>query len=163
MRLSLIILTWLSICSPGAFFVVAQNADEAAIKDVFVMFTKSWDEPGMPAFEDLFTDDADFVVITGRRLKGRNDIVTYHRDLLRTRYKGSRSLPMEVESVRFLAPDIAVAHVTSGARYLEDGAEVTRTGRATATLVRKTGTWRITAFHNTLTGGPGALLPKPPD
>lgn len=121
MRLSLIILTCLSICSPGAFFVVAQNADEAAIKELFVMFTKSWDEPGMPGFEDLFTDDADFVVITGRRLKGRTDIATYHRALLRTRYQGSRSLPMEAESVRFLASDIAVAHVTSGARYLQDG------------------------------------------
>lgn len=91
---------------------------------------------------------------------GRDDIVTYHRALLNARYEGSQSLPMKVESVRFLSPDIAVAHVTSGARYMEDGQEFTRTGRATAILVRKDGTWRLTAFQNTLTGGPGAVVPR---
>jgi hypothetical protein len=62
---------------------------------VFVMFTKSWDEPGMPGFEDLFTDDADFVVITGRRLKGRNDIVTSRITVICFRHatKGARAFP----------------------------------------------------------------------
>jgi len=134
------------------------ETDEAEIREIFASFTKSWDQPGMPGFEALFTEDADFVVITGKRLKGRTEIVRYHRELLQSAYAGSRSLPMSA-TVRFLTPDVAIAHVTSGARYTRDGSEHVRTGLATATLVKREGKWLITAFHNTLTSGPGALSP----
>jgi uncharacterized protein (TIGR02246 family) len=134
------------------------GTDEAAVRAVFTSFTRSWNHPGMPGFEELFTEDADFVVITGRWLKGRPEIVRYHRELLQSVYAGSRSLPPST-TVRFLMPDIAIAHVASGARYTRDGAEHVRTGLATATLVKREGRWLITAFHNTLTSGPGALSP----
>lgn len=132
--------------------------DEAAIREVFAAFTRSWNQPGMPGFEALFTEDADFVVITGRWLKGRDEIVRYHRELLRSVYAGSHSLPPSA-TVRFLTPDIAITHVATGARYTRDGAEHVRTGLATATLVKRDGTWLITAFHNTLTSGPGVISP----
>jgi uncharacterized protein (TIGR02246 family) len=134
------------------------GTDEAAIRGIFTSFTKSWDQPGMPGFEALFTEDADFVVITGRWLKGRAEIVRYHRELLQGVYAGSRSLPPST-TVRFLTSDIAIAHVASGAHYTRDGAEHVRTGLATATLVKRGEKWLITAFHNTLTSGPGALSP----
>lgn len=135
------------------------GADDAAIREVLASFKRIWDQPGMPGFEALFTEDADFVVITGRRLTGRSEIVQYHRELLQSTYAGSRSLPRSVVTVRFLTPDIAIAHTAGGARYTRDGTEYVRTGLATVTLVRRDGRWLITAFHNTLTGGPGALLP----
>jgi uncharacterized protein (TIGR02246 family) len=130
--------------------------DEEAIRNVFSAFRHSWDQPGMPGFETLFTEDADFVVITGRWLKGRDEIVRYHRELLRSAYAGSRSLPYSV-TVRFLTTEIAIAHVAAGARYMRDGQEQTRTGLSTATLVKRNGQWLVAAFHNTLTSGPGAL------
>jgi uncharacterized protein (TIGR02246 family) len=136
--------------------------DEAEIRNVFSSFKKSWDQPGMPGFEALFTEDADFVVVTGKWLKGRDEIVSYHRELLRGTYAGSRSLPYSV-TVRFLTREIAIAHVASGARYMRNGKEQIRTGLATAALVKRGGRWLITAFHNTLTSGPGALSPVPPN
>jgi uncharacterized protein (TIGR02246 family) len=139
----------------------AAKTDEAAIRAVFTSFTRSWDQPGLPGFEALFTEDADFVVITGRRLKGRAAIARYHRELLQGVYAGSRSLPPSA-TVRFLTPDIAIAHVASGAHYTRDGAEHVRMGLATATVVKREGRWLITAFHNTLTSGPGALSPGSP-
>jgi hypothetical protein len=48
----------------------------------------------------------------------RAAIADNHRKLLQTRYIGSKSLPMRGEAVRFLAPTIAIAHVTSGASFL---------------------------------------------
>jgi uncharacterized protein (TIGR02246 family) len=152
-------LAMLSTC--GATRAADAGTDEAAIRAVFTSFTRSWDQPGMPGFEALFTADADFVVITGRWLKGRDEIVRYHRELLQGTYAGSRSLPMSA-TVRLLTSDIAVAHVASGARYTRDGVEYLRTGLATATLVKREGRWLITAFHNTLTSGPGALSPGSP-
>jgi hypothetical protein len=46
--------------------------EEAAVRGVVSNFAESWNRPGMPGFRDLFTDDADFVVITGKWLKERN-------------------------------------------------------------------------------------------
>jgi hypothetical protein len=40
--------------------------EEAAVRGVVSNFAESWNRPGMPGFSDLFTDDADFVVITGK-------------------------------------------------------------------------------------------------
>jgi uncharacterized protein (TIGR02246 family) len=140
----------------------APAADEAAIKEIFAGFARAWEAPGMPGFEALFTQDADFVVITGKWLKGRDIIVSYHRELLKGHYAGSKQLPQEV-TVRFLTPTIAVAHLASGARFNKDGEEVTRTALATATLVKREGKWLISAFHNTLTSGPGAILPQNPN
>lgn len=137
-------------------------AEEAAIRQVFVDFRQIWDEPGMPGFEDLFTEDADFVVITGRWLKGRTEIAAYHRELLKTVYASSKSLPGTTEAIRFVRPDIAITHGEGGATFELDGKTVTRTGRSTAVMVKQDGVWRITAFHNTLTSGPGALTNRVP-
>jgi hypothetical protein len=41
------------------------SSDEQAVRDVFAAFSASWNQPGMPGFGDLFTEDADFVVISG--------------------------------------------------------------------------------------------------
>lgn len=158
MKFLIATLAGLAMLSTCATTPADAGTDEAAIRAVFTSFTSSWDQPGMPGFEALFTQDADFVVITGRWLKGRAEIVRYHRELLQSTYAGSRSLPQSA-TVRFLTPDIAIAHVANGARYTRDGAEHVRTGLATATLVKREGKWLITAFQNTLTSGPGALSP----
>src|SRR5215470_9605915 len=142
------------LCSGASLSAAGDSSDERAIKDVFAAFSASWNQPGMPGFGDLFTADADFVVITGKWMKGRDEIVSYHKDLLVKRYNGSHSF-MDSITVRFLQPNIAIAHVASGATYMADGREQRRTGLGTATMVKVNGKWLIAAFHNTLTSGPG--------
>ena len=41
------------------------------------------------AFAALFAEDGDFVVITGKYVKGRNEIVTYHARLFTDDFQGS--------------------------------------------------------------------------
>jgi uncharacterized protein (TIGR02246 family) len=142
------------ICASSCVGAVGQSPDERAIKDVFAAFSASWNQPGMPGFGDLFTEDADFVVITGKWMKGRREIVSYHTDLLGKNYTGSHSFMGSV-TVRFLQPNVAIAHVASGATYMADGKEQKRTGLGTATMEKVNGKWLIAAFHNTLTSGPG--------
>jgi len=142
------------ICASSCVGAAGQNSDEQEIKDVFAAFSASWNQPGMPGFGDLLTEDADFVVITGKSMKGRREIVSYHKDLLGKHYNGSHSF-MDSVTVRFLQPNIAIAHVASGATYMADGKEQKRTGLGTATMVKVKGKWLIAAFHSTLTSGPG--------
>jgi uncharacterized protein (TIGR02246 family) len=138
-----------------------RKSDENAIRSVYKKFETSWNTPGMPGFEDLFTEDADFVVITGKWLKGRDEIVDYHRKLLQSVYAGS-GLFTDAIDVRFVSDDLAIGHFRSGAKFQQDGKLVARTSLSTATFVKAGGAWRITAFHNTLTGGPGYAFGPPP-
>lgn len=79
-----------------------QSEKESAIRGVVDGFAKSWNTPGMPGFADLFTQDADFVVISGRWFKGRDEIVNYHKELLGAsiRVAGSRRRMLRSVSCR---------------------------------------------------------------
>lgn len=134
----------------------AKGEDEAAVRKVVSNFAESWNHPGMPGFGDLFANDADFVVITGKWLKGRNEIVSYHKNLLETYYKGSHLTPEEI-TVRFVRPEVAIVHARWSASYTEDGKEQKRTALMTITFTKQGTKWLIAAVHNTLTGGPGAM------
>lgn len=131
----------------------AQNGADSAIRAVVDGFAVSWNTPGMPGFGDLFTRDADFVVISGRWFKGRDEIVSYHKALLTRFYKGSRLSPEKVW-IRFLSPTVAVAHVAWKSWYMADGKQQTQTALMTLTLTKDDSQWKIAAAHNTLTGGP---------
>jgi uncharacterized protein (TIGR02246 family) len=146
------------VASPAA--AADNSADETAIKGVFTAFRDSWNTPGMPGFEKLFLPDADFVVISGKWLHGRDEIVSYHRDLLKTFYAGSR-LFVDNVSVRFTRDDEAVAHIAFSADYEAEGKSARRTALATSTLRKVGGVWLIETFHNTLTGGPGYAFTRP--
>jgi hypothetical protein len=55
----------------------------------FDAFRDDWNGPGFPNLETLLKPNADFVVVTGKWLKGRESIVAYHRRLLQTFYAGT--------------------------------------------------------------------------
>jgi uncharacterized protein (TIGR02246 family) len=148
------LLVCLGVLAMSCVALGQDQADDQAIKAVVAGFAKSWNLPGMPDFGDLFTEDADFVVITGRRLKGRDEIVNYHRDLLADLYKGSR-LFVDATTILLLRPDIAVVHNDWGVKFTRDGKEQKRTALGVLILAKTQGKWRIAAVHNTLTGGPG--------
>jgi len=155
----------LGMLAMGCAAPANEKADEQAIRSVVAGFAKSWNLTGMPGFGDLFTEDADFVVVTGRWLKGRDEIVNYHRDLLADFYKGSQLL-VDATTIRFVRPDsrgasglrrmgIAVAHTAWGVTYTKDGKEQKRMALAVLIFAKAQGKWRIAAVQNTLTAGPG--------
>ena len=142
--------------------VAQSRRDEAAIRAVVNTFATSWNTPGMPGFEKLFAPDADFVVISGHWHKGREDIVTYHRALLGRGYDGSHLTPEKID-VRFVRPDVAVAHAAWHADYrAPDGSPAVRTALMTLMMTKDVCHWEIAAAHNTLTGGPGYGFSRPP-
>jgi uncharacterized protein (TIGR02246 family) len=131
--------------------------DEIAVKRVFEAFRNDWMTPGFPGLESLLMPDADFVVVTGKWLQGRDAIVAYHRDLLKTFYAGSH-LHIDDVKIRFVDDAHAVAHMAATVEYTEDGKAIRRPSLATATLNKVHGAWLIDTFHNTITGGPGYMF-----
>src|SRR5262249_43692765 len=126
-------------------------SEEQAIRKVITDFVDAIDRSDIKAFEALFTDDADFVVITGKYLKGRTEIVTYHAQLLTGSFKGSH-LDITSTDIRFLRPDVAIARVATK-RTENEGKEM-RTSFPIFVLTRRADKWLITAVPNMLTRGP---------
>ena len=146
---------WLSLIVAEA---VAAPAPDEAVRGVFLAFVRDWRAPGFPGLESLVTPDVDFVVVTGKWLRGRDDdVVAYHRHLLKTYYAGSH-LSVDSIQVRFVDAQHAVVHFASTVHYVEDGKPIARPSLATATLVRSNDRWLIDSFQNTVTGGPGYMF-----
>jgi uncharacterized protein (TIGR02246 family) len=122
--------------------------DEAAIRENVKQMQDGWNTKSGALFAKPFAADADYVVINGMQFKGREAIGKVHQQIFDTIYKDS-TLRLSVERIRFLRPDVAVAHV-SGHNRTRQGEE-TRESDAVITLVmtRDQGEWKIAAFQNT--------------
>ncbi|HJR06493.1 MAG TPA: SgcJ/EcaC family oxidoreductase [Pyrinomonadaceae bacterium] len=124
------------------------NTDEAAIRHVVQQVQDAWNTHDGKAFAAQFAADADYVVVNGLYLKGRDAIEKGHVGIFTTIYKDSRNVAT-FKSVRFLRPDVAVAHVEWNLEFKVGGE--TRKGHAMNTMfmTKEGGKWSIAAFQNT--------------
>ena len=104
--------------------------------------------PGASRTFKPFAADADYVIINGTYIKGRETIAEGHQRIFDTFYKES-TLSLSVKQVRMLRPDVAVVHVAA-TNKVPRGAE-THATEALITLVmtKESGAWQIAAFQNT--------------
>lgn len=122
--------------------------DEAAVRENVRQMEAGWNAKSGDAFARPFAEDADYVVINGMQLKGRQAIDKGHQQIFDTIYKDS-ALALSLKQLRLLRPDVAVAHVA--ARLKVRLGEQTQEGNAIITMVltKENGGWRIAAFQNT--------------
>lgn len=126
--------------------IYAQNADEAAIRDNVKQLEAGWNTKDGAMFAKPFAEDADYVVINGSYIKGREVIAAQHKHIFATIFKDTK-LSLTVKQVRFLRPDVAVALV-SGHR---DGPtkELVQDAIMTFVMTKEGQVWTISAFQNT--------------
>jgi uncharacterized protein (TIGR02246 family) len=129
----------------------AVNPDEAAIRRMATRFAETWNEHDMDGMADLFSDDADFVNVGGERLHGRQRIRDVHAQRHRMQFRES-VLTIQTVVVRFLEPDVAVAHIAwdlKGDRDADGTSRAPRQGLVSWVVTKRQGTWRIESAHNT--------------
>jgi uncharacterized protein (TIGR02246 family) len=138
----------------SAALAAGDGADEAAMRENVRQMEAGWNAKSGAQFAKPFADDADYVVINGMYIKGREAIAKAHQQVFDTFYKES-TLSLSVKQVRLLRPDVAVVHVTGSNKTPRDGE--TRVSDAITTLVmtKEKGEWKIAAFHNTEMTAPG--------
>jgi uncharacterized protein (TIGR02246 family) len=136
----------------------AHAEDEQAIQKVLADFVAAWNQHDMKLWSQLFTVDADFVVVTAKHLRGREEIFKYHDELHKGPFK-DHAMKAGWQDVRFLRADVALGHV----KFEPGNDKMKRTALGTAVLVKQNGKWLITAFHNTLLYGPPLPEQFPPD
>lgn len=143
MRLALITLL---ILTNTALAQNHQSVDEAAIRENVKRLETGWNTKSGALFAKPFAEDADYVVINGMYIKGRTAIETAHQQIFDTIFKET-TVTFTIRQIRFLRPDVAVAHVnghrTGPTKDLEQDAMLT------LVMTKEKNGWTIAAFQNT--------------
>ena len=148
-RLTLAAIVSAGFISPLA--IAAQADDEQAIKLVEAGWQDAWNRHDMDALAALFTEDASFVQVAGRRWDGTAEIRKNHALLHAMQFKESVWTNRDLD-IRFLAPDVALIHQTwsmAGDKNPDGTPRPPRDGIFTQVFVKRDGKWLITASQNT--------------
>lgn len=122
--------------------------DEAAIRENVRLMEAGWNTKQGALFAKPFAENADYVVINGRYLQGREVIEKAHQQIFSTVFKDT-TIRLAVKQIRFLRPDVAIVHVTGHREGLENRKELTSDAFMTLVMTRDQQGWRIAAFQNT--------------
>jgi uncharacterized protein (TIGR02246 family) len=123
--------------------------NEQEIRALIARLADSWARGDAQAYGAEFTDDCDYVAFDGTRYRGPTEPSTHLARLFDTVLKDTR-LESNVESVRFLTPQVAVVHWTGSVAYpWQQQVPRRRRSRQTLVMVRRDERWQATAFQNT--------------
>jgi uncharacterized protein (TIGR02246 family) len=131
-----------------------ENDDESAVRNVLAEYTVSWNRHDTAAVGRLFTENCDYVNITGVHWKGVQEIVQQHAELFQNRLKTAGRTLTGAE-VRFSTPDVALVHATwdvTGSSHPTGKAVPVLKEITTMVMVKTDGKWLITAFQDTESG-----------
>jgi uncharacterized protein (TIGR02246 family) len=128
------------------------NADDRhAIRALVAQVAAGWNANSGQQFAAAFADDADYIVVDGRQIKGRAVIAQGHQQIFDTIYRNSTNRAT-IRSIRLLREDVALVHVEWHLTFGQGDAM--REGRAINTMImtNNAGEWSIAAFQNTPIG-----------
>lgn len=161
-KLGRIVLLALLFNIPRVAVSAASSADEKAIRDLETQQQEAWNKHDAKAYAHLFTEDGDCVNVLGWWWKGRREIEQKLTAAYAFVFKESVLAITNVD-VKFVTPDVAVAHVrwTMVGAKTPDGVPKPQQGIQTQTLHKNDGKWLIAAFQNT-NGIPEFPFPQGP-
>jgi uncharacterized protein (TIGR02246 family) len=116
----------------------------------FAAIESAWNDADGERYGAEFADVTDFVNIRGEHYHGDGSYIgAAHQGIFDSIYKGS-TVRYEVDAVRQLARGVVVAHATSTLHAPSGPLTGTHNSKMTVVLVEEGGSWKATAFHNTL-------------
>lgn len=148
--IAVIVLT--ASASAGQALPSAARNDEDAIKAVIASTTDAFSRHDAKAWVKFCTPDAQLVTVRGEYMNGVAEIEKGLTTIFQTRGRNATLKTLRL-AVRFIRPDVALAHVTnelSGLVNLEGQTLPSHQELSVRVLVKDHGAWRIAAFHNTI-------------
>jgi uncharacterized protein (TIGR02246 family) len=125
-----------------------RTAEELAIRDAIAVVEAGWNAGDGSRFAAPFAEDADYVIVDGRYVSGRQTIAQGHQQIFDTIYRGSHNAAT-VKRIRFLGDDVAVAHVEWQLTLEHSQAVHNAKSITTMVMTKANGVWSIAAFQNT--------------
>ncbi|MBO3750569.1 SgcJ/EcaC family oxidoreductase [Streptosporangiaceae bacterium NEAU-GS5] len=123
--------------------------DMAAMQAVPSRIVAAWADNDPDAFAEVFTEDGSLILPGDVFLTSREQIRAFMKAAYAGPYKGTR-VTGEPQAIKVLGPDAALL-ITKGGVLMPGETEVSAEQliRATWTLKRVGGEWRLTAYQNT--------------
>ena len=116
----------------------------------FAEIEAAWNAADGERYGAQFADVTDFVNIRGEHHRGDGSYIgAAHQGIFDTIYRRS-TVRYEVDEARVLAPGVVVAHATSTLDAPSGPLHGVHNSKMTVVLVEERGSWKATAFHNTL-------------
>jgi len=128
------------------------STDEQQIRSVVTEMTDGFNKHDARAASQMYTADADFVTVRGERANGASELERRLAAIFATRAREATHRTLDV-TVRFVTPDVAVAHVTNELSGIvrPDGQRLPpHTELSIRVFVKADGVWKVAAFHNTI-------------
>jgi len=128
------------------------NPDEAVIRALMDRTTEAFNQHDAKAWARVCTPDARLVTVRGESMNGVAEIERGLATIFETRARQAQLKTLDI-AVRFIRADVALAYVTnqmSGVNSASGGAQPPHTELSIRVVVKDRGSWRITAFHNTI-------------
>jgi len=116
--------------------------DEAAVRDVVRRYVEARERRQAAEIEALFTPDADQYTTAGEWRRGRAAVVP---GTLQSSARNPGTRTIQVESVRFITPDVAIA---DGPYAITAGGADPRRMWTTLVVARQGASWKISAIRN---------------
>jgi uncharacterized protein (TIGR02246 family) len=128
-----------------------QADDETAIREIQSRWDDAWNRHDVKALSALVAEDVRFVNVAGVVLSGRGQFEQLQARTHAMQFKESVRTVLDTE-IKFLTPDIAVAHVSWGMKGDKDADGTPRQPRhgvMMQVLMRRDGKWTVVAAQNT--------------
>jgi uncharacterized protein (TIGR02246 family) len=135
-------------CATGAAAQTQTGGDDALLRENVRQLEAGWNVKSGAAFAKPFAEDADYVVINGTQIKGREAIAQGHQGIFDTVFKDS-TLSLSVKQVRMLRADVAVVHVSAHLKSAQGAGAQEADAVITLVMTKEGGAWKIAAFQNT--------------
>lgn len=119
----------------------------AEVAKAIEVFASGWNEHDIVRHFSVFAEDADFVDVVGRRLRGREAMFADQSARHAQRFAESSVRTLDLD-IKLLRQDVALAHYNWEMTGDREGAGVRR-GIFTFVLCREAGQWLVVAAHNT--------------
>lgn len=130
----------------------SSQPDADTIRSLILDMTAGFNRHDAAAASAMYAADATFVTVRGDRMNGRAEIERGLASIFASRARTAMLRTLDV-SVRFLRPDVALAHVTNELSGLVDPAGQALPAHrelSVRVFTKNDGRWQIAAFHNTL-------------
>lgn len=122
--------------------------DETAIRGLVQQLQDAWNASDGTAYAAPFANDADYVVVNGNFIHGRDAIDAGHARIFSTIYRDSH-IELTVEQLRPLRDDIALVNVR-GHLVVRDETGTEESGARLGMVAAKNDDkWEFVAFQNT--------------
>lgn len=150
-RMTVLLIVLMSLVLPTAAQTKGSTKDREAIRSIALKWQDTWNRHEIKALASLVAEDVDLVTVSGTWLRSRKE---FEEDHTKSHEMALRDSVLKVNgtSVKFIRPDVAVAHGEWGIEGVKDADGKPRQpqqGIFTWVLEKRKGAWLIIAAQNT--------------